>query len=383
MATQSKTFEGSVCVRQRILPKYRSPFFDMLAERCKGGLFVIAGQPKAKESITTTNTLETAQLICATNRYRFSGVFQTYSQRELIRHVQSINPDVIVTEANPRFTDTNDLIKFANREHRKIVGWGIGTANFFNHGFATIRHIRRKRMVNRFDGLICYSERAAAQYQQLGVANEKLSVCYNSTVPRPETVPDISARNNSQPTILSVGRLLENKRFDILIRAAAIIQKSGTPLCVKIVGGGVDRRRLETIAADSGADVEFLGELRGEALATVGEKADLFVLPGLGGLALQEAMSFGLPVIASEADGTELDLIRGNGWLIEKENVELLSDTIRKALSDEKELRRMALESFRIVSEVINLEIMVDRFVAALNCFAAERKIPLRFPIAA
>ena len=38
--------------------------------------------------------------------------------------------------------------------------------------------------------------------------------------------------------------------------------------------------------------------------------ADLFVLPGTGGLAVQEAMSYALPVIVAKGDGTQEDLVR-------------------------------------------------------------------------
>ena len=37
--------------------------------------------------------------------------------------------------------------------------------------------------------------------------------------------------------------------------------------------------------------------------------SNIFVLPGTGGLAINEAMAYGLPVICSEADGTEKDLV--------------------------------------------------------------------------
>ena len=45
---------------------------------------------------------------------------------------------------------------------------------------------------------------------------------------------------------------------------------------------------------------------------------DIFVLPHFGGLSISEAMAHGLPVIATVADGCELDLIEpgGNGFLV-------------------------------------------------------------------
>jgi len=97
-------------------------------------------------------------------------------------------------------------------------------------------------------------------------------------------------------------------------------------------------------------------------------QADLFVLPGTGGLAVQEAMAHGLPVIVAKGDGTQDDLVRaGNGWQIPPDDFDALVAAMKNALSDSPRLRKMGAESYRIVSQEINLEKMVEAFVRALN----------------
>jgi glycosyltransferase involved in cell wall biosynthesis len=79
-------------------------------------------------------------------------------------------------------------------------------------------------------------------------------------------------------------------------------------------------------------------------------------------------MSYGLPVIAAEADGTQQDLVRPeNGWQISPNDIPALKQTLQTALSDIKALRKKGEQSYRIVSEEINLEQMVASFVKALN----------------
>ena len=113
---------------------------------------------------------------------------------------------------------------------------------------------------------------------------------------------------------------------------------------------------------------EFIGAKHGAELKPYFAEADLFVLPGTGGLAVQEAMSYGLPVIVAKGDGTQDDLVReGNGWQINPEDYGALVSTMKNALSDITRLRKMGQESFRIVSEEINIQKMVDVFVDALN----------------
>jgi len=114
--------------------------------------------------------------------------------------------------------------------------------------------------------------------------------------------------------------------------------------------------------------VGFTGALFGEELAEQFRAADLFVLPGTGGLAIQQAMSFGLPIIAAEADGTQEDLVRSeNGWQVPPDNIPALKSTLEEALTDISALRNKGVESYRIVSEEINLDQMVSVFVDALN----------------
>jgi glycosyltransferase involved in cell wall biosynthesis len=104
-------------------------------------------------------------------------------------------------------------------------------------------------------------------------------------------------------------------------------------------------------------------------------EADLFVLPGTGGLAVQQAMSFGLPVVVAEGDGTQDDLVRpGNGWRIPAADLEALKAALQEALADAKRLRAMGAESYRIVAEEANLERMVQVFVEALISIRAQVK---------
>jgi glycosyltransferase involved in cell wall biosynthesis len=83
---------------------------------------------------------------------------------------------------------------------------------------------------------------------------------------------------------------------------------------------------------------------------------------------VQEAMSYGLPIIVAKGDGTQDDLVReANGWQISSDDNDALVKTMRLALSDAGRLRTMGAESYRIVSEEINLEKMVEVLMKALN----------------
>ena len=115
--------------------------------------------------------------------------------------------------------------------------------------------------------------------------------------------------------------------------------------------------------------VKFTGHLPpGNSIIEQLDQADLFILPGTGGLAVQEAMAHGLPVVVAEGDGTQEDMVRPeNGWLIPADDEDALRMALEEALSDSNRLRRMGAASFRIVRDEINIEQMVKVFVQALN----------------
>jgi glycosyltransferase involved in cell wall biosynthesis len=219
--------------------------------------------------------------------------------------------------------------------------------------------------------MISYSQRGADEYAALGFPCEKIFVAHNSvSAPPSSSLPIRSSALNLPPNILFVGRLQERKRVDSLLRACAQLESKPRLL---IVGDGPEREKLQTLAQEIYPRAEFIGAKHGTELQSYFREADLFVLPGTGGLAVQEAMSYGLPVIVAQGDGTQDDLVRReNGWQIPPDNFEALVATMKEALSDGGRLRKMGAESYRIVKEEINIEKMVETFVSALKLLTGK-----------
>lgn len=215
--------------------------------------------------------------------------------------------------------------------------------------------------------MIAYSQRGADEYARQGFPLDYLFVAHNSVSPSPTwQMPERPETFGEQPCILFVGRLQARKNVDLLLGACAEIQN----IRLVIVGDGPEREALEMLAGEIYPSAEFAGAKHGAELKPYFAEADLFVLPGTGGLAVQEAMSYGLPVIVAQGDGTQDDLVReGNGWQIPPaaRDFDALVAAMKDALSDTARLRRMGEESYRIVKEEINIETMAETFVTALN----------------
>lgn len=350
----TKTFPHSLGLQQRVLPSYRVPFFDLLAQSCEG-MSLFAGQARPAEMIASGKP-QIAKYHEAKNTHLFSGAFYLCYQQNLINWLEESNPDVLIVEANPRYLATPSAVKWMHARGRKVLGWGLG---------APKQSQVWGRFIGQFDAMLSYSQRGADEYAALGFPREKIFVAHNSVSPKPEQILDRRPQTVDRVTILFVGRLQARKRVDSLLRACAEMESK--PRLI-IVGDGPERAALESLARDVYPAAEFAGARHGAELKPYFAESDLFVLPGTGGLAVQEAMSYGLPVIVAKGDGTQDDLVReGNGWQIQPEDYGALVSAMKNALSDRARLQEMGKESFRIVSEEINIQKMAEVFVDALN----------------
>ena len=128
---------------------------------------------------------------------------------------------------------------------------------------------------------------------------------------------------------MCVARLHEQKGIDLLLRALSSPTLRGTDFRLVIVGDGPERGALMRLAASLNLEerTEWIGET--SDVHRYFAEADLFVLPsryeGLPNVVL-EAMSWSLPVVATDVGGTsELVLPAETGWLAEPESPESLA----------------------------------------------------------
>jgi len=353
------TFAGRVGVQQRILPGYRKPFFEALAQACLGGLSVFAGEPRPDEAILPGGSLASAYVWPARNLHLLSGKAYLCYQRGLIGWLESWQPELMVMEANPRYLSSGSGARWMHRRRRGVIGWGLGAPS------TGWRRALLRRFLTRFDALIAYSQTGAEQYAELGFPDSRIFVAHNAAVPAPAHRPQRPPADAGPASVLYVGRLVPQKRVEILLQACATLTPSPRLL---IVGDGPERARLESMARQICPSTEFRGAQTGEPLERSLLESDIFVMPGTGGLALQQAMSAALPLISGRGDGTQADLVTpANGWVLQREDAAELAGLLAQALADRRRLRSMGEQSFRLARERFNIEAMAEAFVRAFR----------------
>ncbi len=360
---------GRVGLQQRVLPLYRAPFVELLAGHIPDGMAVFAGQPLPVEEIPVAERLGGASLVPGRNRHFANPASPLYLcwQPGLLDWLAGYDPQVLVVEANPRYPSTRRAVAWMHARRRPVLGWGLG-ASPLSGMLGRLRTRERQSFLQRLDGVIAYSRRGAQEYIQAGMPAERVFVAPNAAAPRPTwDMPERPITGGRELSVLFVGRLQARKRLDLLFSACAALPQEMQPRLV-VVGDGPAREEFERAAAAVYPRVTFSGALRGAPLGAAFREADLFVLPGTGGLAVQQALGYGLPVIVAKGDGTQDDMVRpGNGWLLPPGDGQALEDALRQGLSDPVRLRDMGRESYRIALEEINLERMAEEFARAIR----------------
>lgn len=121
--------------------------------------------------------------------------------------------------------------------------------------------------------------------------------------------------------IIFVGRLIERKGVNYLLKAFKEVSDDYEDCRLIIVGDGPERGKLENFCKQSRIEskVRFLGAVGREDIPEIYQNASIFVLPSLQeslSNALQEAVASGLPVITTNTGAAEL--MEDNGFIVEK-----------------------------------------------------------------
>jgi glycosyltransferase involved in cell wall biosynthesis len=139
--------------------------------------------------------------------------------------------------------------------------------------------------------------------------------------------------------LLFVGEMITSiKGVDYLIGAVSILRKRGVAVTLDLVGDGRSRREYETLARRLRvADLcHFHGILRHEEVVEMMPGYDVLVVSSLAetfGVVVVEAMSSGVPVVATRCGGPEGVVTPDLGVLVDKANSAALADGIIDVLS--------------------------------------------------
>lgn len=195
------------------------------------------------------------------------------------------------------------------------------------------------------DHVVCVSNSVLSELQRLVPRVRNTSVIYN---PVNLNEVDYLKRDrhlhrwfldNDNTIILTAGRLVHDKDYHSLLKAFALLKKSVKALKLVVLGDGPLRNELELLCAKEciSGSVHFAGFVHNPHAWML--NSHLFVLSsrleGFGNV-IVEAMSCGIPVVATDCPGGVSEILENGKWgsLVPVSNPTAFCDAMLKALSD-------------------------------------------------
>jgi glycosyltransferase involved in cell wall biosynthesis len=175
----------------------------------------------------------------------------------------------------------------------------------------------------------------------------------------------VPGASDDPASILFVGRLIDRKGLNFLLRAFRELSAAHPKCRLVIAGDGPEKGQLEAYCLAAGLDgrVRFTGVLSHDELRLEYQRAHLFVLPSIQeGMsnAVLEAMASGLPIVMTDSGGSEA--ICDNGVIVEPGSADALRDALGRYLTDRDLLRRHGKAS-RVAAEQMSWQRAADSYV--------------------
>jgi glycosyltransferase involved in cell wall biosynthesis len=291
--------------------------------------------------------------------------------RSLRACISAHDPDVVISFLN--FTNIVTLIACSRLRYPVIVSERLDPRVVdIGPVWTALRRVTYRRAAI----LVAQTPTAARLFEPL--APGRTHVIPNPVTPPPPaadapTVPFDSTR----PTILAMGRLHEQKGFDLALQAMAEFTRSCPDWRLVILGEGPERQRLEALRSRLGLDAVVLlpgkvadpwPSLRAARIFLMSSRSEGF--PN----ALCEAMSAGLPVVSTDCPSGPSDIITPgvDGLLVPPGDVGAMAAALVQLASSEPLRTGMAEAAPRIVSRY-SLESVLAAWDLALAAVGAGR----------
>lgn len=308
-----------------VLPFYRQSCVEALVDQAPE-LRIFAGPRQLTASVKTGISRDLYSPLAA--YFLFDRAILLHGHFRDVLGARSLMLDL-----NPRCITAWGILIIRRLLGRRTLVWGH---LFPRAGAGAWTAHLRKMMRALADGTVLYG------YDSVNPAKAQLPkqpvwVAPNSLYPLETIAPTESARPRTR--VLYVGRLVAEKKVDLLVRSFGLAAERVDGIILTVVGDGEELSALKALARATGFSdrIEFLGAISDQAkLKDVYVTALCSVSPGYVGLSLTQSLGFGVPMLVAdnEPHAPEIELERFGGVHRFRENDETaLADHITSAAS--------------------------------------------------
>lgn len=288
----------------------------------------------------------------------------------LARYLKKEAPDYLISSLGPQNVIAVLAKMLARSPARVYVTQHNALTREARHGTVQEKLIpyAYRWVLPRADGVIAVSKGIARDIEaSTGFPSSRVNVIYNPAHIEHAPPPPLPEWLHEKRFILSVGRMVQQKAFDDLIRAFGLVHSQIPELNLVIAGVGPQQEQLETLVQSLGLSgyVHFPGFTKFPA--TYMNAAELFVMSsrfeGFGNV-LVEALSAGLPIVSTNCDFGPSEILEDGkyGRLTPVGDVDALATAIEASLAEPRDAHRLMGRARDFSASAI-----VDRYLTLLN----------------
>ena len=221
------------------------------------------------------------------------------------------------------------------------------------------------RAVKPLERLVVLTRKDMQDWQEAGCTNV---ICIPNPCSLDEQEQPIPTEKKK--VVLAVGRLHEQKGFDLLLQAWEHVEKSYPEWTLRIVGEGPKRSELEKQIKELGLErAELAGSMSN--VANEYAEASLFVLSSRYegfSLVLSEAMWSGLPCVAFDCPQGPAELLGNNrGWLVSNGDITALAKQIAYAIGHPEEAAQKAAQAKAYAQQTYSEAAIMPRWIEIIE----------------
>jgi glycosyltransferase involved in cell wall biosynthesis len=369
-----------IWIVQRYLAHYRLPILDRLADRLaeRGFTLKVVFDPDRLEGPADPTRPYCDTFVRLKDLHPFG--FTCWTQPGLLDGIRARRPAAVVVEGTPRIL-TNLRVPAVTRAAGGVpLLWSKGQTEDGTPG-GRLSDLLRFRFANLFDGVICYGEEGKRELERIGIPGSRITIARN-TIDTSRIFAELGQREaraaelkrtnglEGRRVVLYCGTMYPKKRHLDLIEAWPAIRAAHSDAVLVMVGGGKMLEAVKARAAELGGDdIRVLGRVpEGDDYRWIGA-CDISVMCGGLGLAIQQTLAFGRPMVVADEPGVDGEIVRHGetGWRYPKGDVNALAATVNAVLADPAGTAEVARRGQDLVRNDVNIDGMVGGFVTALE----------------
>lgn len=288
--------------------------------------------------------------------------------------VREIQPDIVVALSHIGNVSHWKLMGLKRKLGFKLIAWQCG----YEYNPGILKNFLLGKFIPQFDYHLAYHSNARDYAISHGARPDQVTVMHNTineekiaTLPKAEARalvvgkhPEIGGRK----IILFVGAVLAEKRIEVILQALDLMQRKDAVLVLVGDGEHLPTVRLACAGRD---DVVLTGSIV-EGVGPYFDAAEMYVLPGTGGLGINEAMAHRLPIVSGFADGSADDLVVDgeNGFRLRDNTPQELAEKMAMILDDPALAQRMGERSREMITGKFAFRKFINRIVTELTRLA-------------